>query len=131
MKLNKTILGAASVLALSMGTAWAGGGQHAEQSSSSTMSPPTEQLSFERLDVNGDGQVSRAELSGGLPGMASGSPSASSGSSEQASSGSEQQAKFESADADKDGQLSRSEFETLASSEGANQPSQREPSLGS
>jgi Ca2+-binding EF-hand superfamily protein len=121
MTLSKRILGAASVLALSMGTAWAGGGHHSQQSSGSSMSPPSEQISFERLDVNGDGQVSRAELKGGVAGMTSDSPGASAGSSQQAESsqGSGESgplAKFDSADRDKDGQLSRSEFETLAAS---------------
>lgn len=78
MTLAKRILSSASVLALAVGTAWAGGDQ--KQSSAGSSQPEAsiqsydkpERLSFESLDVNGDGQLSPAEYeSGKLAGTSS------------------------------------------------------------
>lgn len=76
MTLTKRILSGASVLALAVGTAWAGGEKHASAGSQPEASIQSygapERLSFESLDVNGDGQLSPAEYeSGKLAGTSS------------------------------------------------------------
>lgn len=137
MIFGRTILGAASALALSIGGAWAAGGmEHGGSPMSGQQEPST--LSFEQLDVNQDGKLSAAEYNAGLigegQGSISGSASNASSADTSASSGADapMASGFERADEDRDGQLSRSEFETLASSEGEQgDASQRHPSLGS
>jgi hypothetical protein len=127
MTLTKRVLSAAGVIALSAGTAWAGGGQ--QHSSAPSMSGQLEQLSFEQLDVNQDGKLSAAEYNAGIISQGSArtqSPQASSGGSSAPMA-----SDFEHADRDRDGQLSRSEFDTLASSGASSEPLKRESSLGS
>jgi hypothetical protein len=142
MTLTKRVLSAAGVIVLSAGTAWAGGGQP-HSGSAPSASGQLEQLSFEQLDVNQDGKLSAAEYNAGIISQGSAgtqSPQASSGGmSVDSSSGapvlksepSPMASDFEHADQDRDGQLSRSEFDTLASSGASSEPLKRESSLGS